>query len=184
MINKLIIILSILLISFTTAMASPSYTGIHMFNESGNNQNITEVERLINNWFDVNNIFYKSDLKYYQKLEDDGTTEDDSYKSYFEFENNETSGSSGTWKTKDPVIFYSLKAGNEYAMYWLEVPKQEGSFSTENYLTNNHGKALDLSHITFYTNNNVYNETPEPTTLILFGFGLITIASLSRRKNI
>jgi len=160
--------------------ASPSYDGVYMFTEKGNDNDISKSEKLINNWFLDNNILYESDLEYYKKLEDVDSG-DSNYKAYFEFGSNKTYGE---WKTKDPVIFYSLKAGNEYAMYWLEVPKQEGIFSTEYYLTNKKNIARELSHITFYTNKNTYgtNQTPEPTTLILLGFGLLGLSKIFRKE--
>ena len=50
-------------------------------------------------------------------------------------------------------------------------PALSGLFSTE-HLENGGGNQPDLSHITIYTNDNVYDQTPEPATLMLFGVGL------------
>lgn len=179
MFKKLIIIMALILLPFTTVNASPDYSGVHMFTELGNDNDVDKIENLVNTWFLDNGILYESDLEYYEKLEDYDSG-NSNYKAYFEFDGGKTSG---TWETDDPVIFYSLKAGNKYAMYWLEVPKQEGIFSTEYYLTNKKDIAQDLSHITFYTNHNTYDttHTPEPGTLVLLGLGLLSIAKICRK---
>ncbi|MCL2457820.1 MAG: PEP-CTERM sorting domain-containing protein [Desulfobulbus sp.] len=48
---------------------------------------------------------------------------------------------------------------------------------------NNGGQIGNLSHISLYARDLRYNETPEPTTMLLFGAGLLGLAGVARRKN-
>lgn len=148
-------------------------SGIFMFDNVGNDSgnkgpSISQMESRINDWFQNDGSSYNygpiTDLLRF-KLED--------------FTEKETA--SGSWTTPEPISFYSLKAGNGYAMFWVEKPSTTGTFSTyvnglENYPDLN-GK--ELSHITFYTANPV----PIPAAAWLLGSGMLGLLVVRRRRN-
>ncbi|EIM64369.1 PEP-CTERM sorting domain-containing protein [Desulfobacter postgatei] len=104
----------------------------------------------------------------------------------------------GTWSTLDStdkpyVEFYSVKTANEFALYFLDPTVQSGFWTTTHLLTppnSNTGESNipTISHFTAaygdptppYTPPNT--PTPEPGTMILLGFGLISLAGIGRRK--
>jgi hypothetical protein len=141
----------------------------------GNDNNINDVENEINKWFGERNILYQSDLRMLMKLEDKDAGKDDDFSFYFNSDNK-----SGTWFSNESVKFYSVKGGNQYAMYWLDPSLIEGYFSMEHIFLKN-GKNPDLSHITFWTNDNIYKPTPEPSTIILFCVGLLCLSHINRK---
>lgn len=174
------IVLMSLIVPDRNAKAGPSYDtnklGQWMFTVNGNDNEkyLDDIEDHINQWFSDNNILYKSDLEFLEKLED----KDEGKSGDFSFYWNNGSHKSGSWVSlNEEVKFYSIKAGNQYAMYWVGDNIFEGSFNTEQELL---GK--DLSHITFWTNNNTYTSTPEPATMLLLGLGLLGVAYTSRKE--
>jgi|SRR6056297_274901 len=167
----LLIIISIFL--YTNAIAGPTYSGKYIGTFKGNDSNsLDDIETFINDYFLYNNIKYKTDIKRISKLK--GYESDKPGEFSFTWVNEKKEGK---WYSNDPVNFYSVKGGSQYALYWMDLyPVFEGLFSTQ-HLKNGGGKIPDLSHITIYTNNNVYDKTqitPEPSTMMLFGIGLMT----------
>lgn len=108
------------------------------------------------------------------------------------FQNYDTSGTpvtsasnSGTWSVTTPgyaLNFYTVKAANAYAMYFVSPADVTGSWSTFDLWSGGYGgNSLEISHFTGY--NAEPSEVPEPATLILFGTGLAGLASLRRKRN-
>ena len=102
-------------------------------------------------------------------------------------------GSSGTWAS-DPVSstieFYTVKAGNYFAMYYLATPESTGSWSTFDIWSiggpgtgghpDNGGGGLEISHFIGY--NPSSTPVPEPGTVILLGAGLVGLGLYGRRR--
>ncbi|GEM_PF-1107403 len=102
-------------------------------------------------------------------------------------------GSSGTWAS-DPVSntieFYTVKAGDYFAMYYLAAPDSTGSWSTFDIWsiggpgTGGHpakgGGGLEISHFIGY--NPSSTPVPEPGTVILLGAGLVGLGLYGRRR--
>jgi hypothetical protein len=120
-------------------------------------------------------------------------------------------GTSGTWAVTEPVggllNFYTVKAGNYFAMYQVTPPTNTGSWSTYHIfipgtLTSfslvdgeyqailseygghpNHlrGEGVEISHFWGY---NVTSQVPEPATFMMIGMGILGLAFYgSRRKK-
>ncbi|BHH85021.1 PEP-CTERM sorting domain-containing protein [Desulforhopalus sp. 52FAK] len=91
----------------------------------------------------------------------------------------------GTWATTNPltdaVQFYVIKGSDEWALYYLDPAQTDGKWTTE-HLTNGGGNIPEISHISVSLTEPV-NPVPEPTTMLLFGTGLLGLAGFSRRKK-
>jgi hypothetical protein len=87
---------------------------------------------------------------------------------------------SGTWATDGQwaVSYYAVKAGRQFALYEESNPAISGTWSTVDLKVGN-GEQPKLSHIAAVANP---VSTPEPTTLLLLGFGLVGLAAGARRK--
>jgi len=179
LINLLIIFIIMMISIVFTAKANAVYTGTYMFTEDGNDNDVDSVEDHINKWFSDNSILYKSDLELIGKLEENEAGQNDD----FSFVWSNSDHKSGIWSSNEPVRFYSVKGGTQYAMYWVDPALETGIFSTEN-LLNKGGNIPALSHISFWTNNNTYDTTPtpEPGTIILLGLGLLGLTYTQRKK--
>ena len=97
----------------------------------------------------------------------------------------------GTWTTSSSINLYSVKAGNQYALYWLGLGDfVTGDWSTEDLIVGKKSQP-DLSHISAWTVTSssstptpasIPSTVPEPSTMILFGMGLLGASYWSRKK--
>jgi hypothetical protein len=84
----------------------------------------------------------------------------------------------GTWSVDPsfPIGFYSVKASDSYALYFVDPEATSGYWSTI-HLTNSPQPAI--SHFSGLSTNGA--PVPEPATMLLFGSGLIGLAGLGRK---
>jgi hypothetical protein len=91
----------------------------------------------------------------------------------------------GSWDTTN-ALYYSLKAGNEFALYYVGV-LTTGNSTIGWEVDWTQGKSsnfTELSHISFWTAKaDSTNPVPEPGTLALVGLGLATIAGYRRKRH-
>lgn len=133
---------------------------------------------------EISNISGYSDysitnLSQYQKIDAPTESTSDPAMMVSYDSNNKT----GTWSIEVPVEFYTVKAADEFAIYWLGIDgASSGNWSTE-HLVNNGGKQPTISHLTTWNSLDSPAPVPEPSTLLLFGAGLMGFAVYQRRKK-
>ena len=105
----------------------------------------------------------------------------------------ENTNRSGFWGTDDNVNLIGLKAGNELAFQWLGWPGEKaGEWDTQDLERNGNGMThlyawtaeMDTSNLILADSGNSSNihQNPEPTTILLFGLGLLGLAGVSRKN--
>jgi hypothetical protein len=153
--------------------------GVETGNNLGNAETLAEVEALVKVWLglgsDSDFVLSMTGSIQVTNYNPDGTI---------------ASGASntGTWETIYPVdliSFYAVKAGNAFAMYYVNPADSTGSWSTYDiWATGWRGTGgndgLEISHFTGY--NPSAAPVPEPATILLFGTGLLGLARFGRKK--
>ena len=88
---------------------------------------------------------------------------------------------SGTWATDGlwNVSYYTVKAGNYFALYETLQPAFSGTWSTIGLLVGN-GQQPEISHLGAVASS---VSVPEPATLLLLGLGLVGLAGVRRKFN-
>ncbi len=155
--KKLSMFLISAMLIFGLVSNAAAYSGTFMFKLSGNDSNtpLATIEFNINKWFSDNNILHDAvDLDPYSKVDAPGVGNDFMTLTYA------ADRMSGEWFTDEAVEFYSVKAGTEFAFYWVEGGATSGTWSTE-HLLNKGGKVPAISHLSTW--NPVIGDTTPPT---------------------
>jgi hypothetical protein len=170
-----------------TSMALNS--GVHMFTESGNDSNfgIGNLEALIEDWFSTNNYpqYADIDLSFYAKVDEPDTSNGGMSVGY------DNDMKSGTWNTDDFVNFYSVKAGNSFAFYWVDPASDSGTWDTSNVFpvgNSNNPNQPEISHVSTWimAGNGTAPPPapiPEPSTVFLMGLGLAGMGLVYRKRS-
>lgn len=88
----------------------------------------------------------------------------------------------GTWKMTDIIDFYTIKAGNNFALYLVNPEDTYRFWSTYNlWLANDcNENFFDVSNFRCYKSHPA--PVPEPTTILLLGSGLFCLLGSRRKK--
>ncbi len=105
-----------------------------MFNVDGGNDSntpISELEIMIEEWFGSEGDDRDINLEFYAKADAPATVATDgSGDLQLVYDGDADDSKSGSWLTADLIDFYSVKAGNGYAFYWVDG-SVSGEWSTE-----------------------------------------------------
>jgi len=166
---------------------SNDYSGYYIGTIAGNDENELEMEALISAYLGTAfDIVVPEDWDKVDFPNDTGTELVIEYA---------TDNKSGTWATGDPltttdpwVNFYTVKASNEFALYYLDPTLQSGTWTTIHTL-NGGGNIPAISHFQGIFGDAPPDDddtpgatVPEPGTILLLGFGLIGVAGIGRKK--
>ena len=165
------------------ASASANATSIYIGNFAGNDPSnshadLNDFQSDISSW-----LGYDIELEFYAKVDspDRNTSEGTGILTLDYDDGNKF----GTWTTGEKINLFSVKAGNEYALYWLDIAEGFGQWDTFS-LLNKKGNPRTISHLSTWVVKDggaPLNPVPEPATMLLFGIGLLWLAGVVRRKK-
>jgi hypothetical protein len=166
--------------SLSSAYSYP-YSGEYMFTESGNDPGVgstASLDEKIEDWFlSEKNIIRDISLDFFDKVDSSATSSGSGLLTV----TYDTSYKFGTWAASQPIEFYVVKGGAEFALYWIDGLASEGYWSTE-HLTNGGGQVPSISHLSAYNDLDTPAPVPEPATIVLLGTGFLGLAVVGRKK--
>lgn len=141
------------------------------------------LESEANLWFTAEGYDHTVDFSLYEKVDvpEDQLETDTTSTLGISMDLHYDSGmKTGSWETDALVEFYTVKAANEFNLYWLGFAGADsGDWSTQ-YLVNNGVNQPGISHLSTW---NDVPAVPEPSTLLLLGGGLVGLAFYRRRNK-
>ena len=160
--------------------------------QGGANETEDLIEALMSSFLTTTVTERTFDVTSWDKIETPGITEGDLNITYDVFKDGGTEPIAGTWSTSDDSIaldIYTVKSSNEFAMYYV-LPSQVSGFWSSIHNLASDGNIASISHFTGGLGTVTSTEpllpnlsgVPEPGTMILLGFGLISLAGIGRRK--
>ncbi len=94
---------------------------------------------------------------------------------------------SGTWSVDSfngySSVMLTMKAGNAFVAYLLDVTNLSGTWTTEGVLVNRQGNGRDLSHMSLYYSPDSLTAVPLPAALPLYAVGLAVLGFFGWRKR-
>lgn len=169
----------------TVLALSFNNSGQYMFTVSGNDPSnpsadLSSFEAMIEAWFVDQGNPTDVDLDFYAKVDAPATSTTEGTGDLTLTFGDEAK--SGEWFAGVEIAFYSVKAGNQYALYWVDPASSSGTWSTEDLFVGR-GNHPELSHLSAWVNAGATVHTPEPATLMLLGSGLLGVAAFGRRRR-
>lgn len=179
----------------TASAALYENSGTYMFTQSGNdpgnpNADLADFSAMVKQWLRDEGISGYEDLalEFYAKVDADDGASEGSGSLDVTYENK---GKSGTWATGNSVNLYSVKAGNQYALYWNDSAADFGTWSTEDLFVGKKGtNNPSISHLSAWSfaggpggGGGAMNPIPEPGTFVLMGLGLAGLVGVRVRRK-
>lgn len=177
----------------TAAWALPlDNSGEFMFTIKGNDpssesQDQSGLEAQIEDWFlNEKNLEKDIELDFYAKVDAPGseTTEGSGSLGLDYVGQDAGEAKWGRWEATEAIDFYSVKAGNGYALYWVDSALS-GTWNTED--RQNKG----ISHLSTWRIADAGSSSitppeasavPEPSTVLLLAAGLVAVVGLKRKR--
>jgi hypothetical protein len=157
-------------------------TGVYLGTVIGENDSITVLEGVLAQ------LGYNVDVVTSSKVDAPNTSSPSGsdFPLYMTYTDGNKSGTWATFQSAEPpsgaalVDYYVVKGANEFALYLVDEPASYGTWNVERLRTPNGKNNPEISHFSGY---DPPQPVPEPTTMLLFGLGLMGLAGVRRKFN-